>query len=279
MDQVCRPIEIILSDHSSTDGTTDVLNRLAAAYDGPHKITRLDCPLTEHNGMVGLNIHLKWAIEQTDCERILPMSGDDFALPDFAMTILRCFDEHPEAVMCATAMTFIQPEAIEECDYSSVSAHNRQGWITVSEVINNAVGGSCANAFTREFWNQVGPIPGACGPDLYMPGLAAAVGGFWYEYAPLYAHVMHKSVDNMGLGGVLRAVEEDDTARTQTLEHMQFQIGSAWLAVLRKLVSLGLGSPEDVNELANAALNTFGAWSDVRLDMTMRRIPPKGFPI
>ncbi len=80
LDQVCRPIEVILSDQGSTDGTTQILDRVATEYRGPHKLTRLDCPLTDRKGMAGLNAHLEWAIAQTDCEAITPMSGDDFCL-------------------------------------------------------------------------------------------------------------------------------------------------------------------------------------------------------
>lgn len=274
--QVCRPIEIILSDQGSTDGTREILDRVAKEYDGPHKLTRLDCPHTENKGMAGLNAHLKWAIEQTDCEAITPMSGDDFALPGFARALLNGFDEHPEAVMIGTAMTFVQPG--NEDDHSTVSACNQAGWISVHDHIHHLVGGSTATAFKREFWEVVGPVPGVCGVDLYMPAMAAAFNGFWYHYEPLYAHVQHKNLENMGLGGVLRAIDSEH-ARTQTMEHIQFQIGSAWLHCLRKLMQLGAGSPEDQHELAQSTLDTFSAWSDVRLKMTLERIEPRGFPI
>ncbi len=277
LDQVCRPIEIILSDQGSTDGTREILDRVAAEYRGPHKLTRLDCPLTDRKGMAGLNAHLEWAIAQTECEAITPMSGDDFALPGFAKALLQGFDEHPEAVMVGTSMSFVEPG--QETKLDCVSACDNPGWISVAEHINHKVGGSTATAFKRDFWRVVGPVPGICGVDLYMPAMAAAFNGFWFIKEPLYAHVWHKSENNMGLGGVMLAAGEDEARRIQIMEHIQFQIGSAWQHVLGKLMTLGAGSEEDRHELAQAAFNTFCSWADVRLDMTLKRIEPRSFPI
>lgn len=278
LDQVCRPIEIILSDQGSTDGTREILDRVAAEYQGPHKLTRLNCPFTERKGMAGLNLHLEWAIAETDCEWITPMSGDDFCLPGFARALLNGMDEHPEAVMVGTAMCFVDPGKEDQRSLVSACA-DEDGWISVAAHINNKVGGSSATAFKRDFWRVVGPVPGICGVDLYMPALAAAYNGFWFIKEALYAHVHHVNENNMGQGGILRAIEGDERRKLQTMEHIQFQIGSAWYSCLGKLMALQSGSDEDKHELAQAAFNTFCSWADVRLKMTLERVEPRGFPI
>ena len=278
LDQVCRPIEVILSDQGSTDGTREILDRVASEYEGPHKVTRLNCPYTERKGMAGLNLHLEWAIAETDCEWVTPMSGDDFCLPGFALALLQCIEDHEEAVMVGTAMCFVEPG--KEDDQRSVSAcSDLSGWVSVEQHINNKVGGSTATAFSRDFWRVAGPVPGICGVDLYMPARAAAFNGFWFHKEALYAHVHHKNEHNMGLGGIMRAVDGDKQRELQVLEHIQFQIGSAWYAVLKKIMELDAGSEQDRNELAQAALNTFCSWADVRLNMTLTGVEPKGFPI
>src|SRR3990167_9341912 len=69
-------VEILLSDAGSTDGSKVILDKLAAEYNGPHKVRRLDCPCADSQGMPGLNAHINWAMTQTEADVVMALSGD-----------------------------------------------------------------------------------------------------------------------------------------------------------------------------------------------------------
>ena len=77
------PIELLLSDQGSIDGTGAVLDELAARYKGPHTVRRLQCPRIEVRGMPGLNEHVNWAMTQTDADVVMQLSADDYDLAQF----------------------------------------------------------------------------------------------------------------------------------------------------------------------------------------------------
>src|SRR5678815_246024 len=76
--QVGPPIELLLSDQGSHDGTATILDDMARSYAGPHKVRRLNCPDIELIGMPGMNAHVNWAMTQTDADVVMQLSADDY---------------------------------------------------------------------------------------------------------------------------------------------------------------------------------------------------------
>ncbi len=75
--QTYSPLEIVVSDDASTDGTHPLLQRLVGEYRGPHR-------LILRRNAVRRNVvgHLADAVPSTTGELIVVAAGDDVSLPD-----------------------------------------------------------------------------------------------------------------------------------------------------------------------------------------------------
>lgn len=268
------PLEIVLSDQGSTDGTRELLHRLAGEYRGPHEVRLLDCPDTTARGMAGLNAHLAWLHNELDAEIFVPSSADDDAHPERTAKLVAAF-ERTGADMVGAAMSFQNPGAAEP---HARSAHAREGWISVAECVQAKVGGSSAPAWRRDFWHRIAPFPGICGPDLWMPPLACVLGGFYYLNEPLYTYFHHADGSNTGLEGA-RLLAQSDAEKRVIDEHRFFQSAAAWNWVLRRLDSLKVGTVDD-RRWVNEAFQAYAeAWMDARMQMAVNKERPEIFPI
>lgn len=70
------PLEIIISDDCSQDGTFAVLQAIAAAYKGPHKVV-----LNRNSRNLGIAAHFDRVTELASAEFIVGGAGDDLSLP------------------------------------------------------------------------------------------------------------------------------------------------------------------------------------------------------
>ena len=86
------PLEIILSDDCSPDGTFAIMQEMAAAYHGPHRVILNRPP---HN--LGLSAHLDHAVKQASGEWIVIAAGDDISLPDRVSKHMQLATQYPEA--------------------------------------------------------------------------------------------------------------------------------------------------------------------------------------
>lgn len=271
--QTYAPMEIVLSDQGSTDGTLELFQRLAAEYQGPNTVRVLSCPRTERRGMAGLNDHLAWLHAELDCELFVASAADDYAAPERTAVIVEAF-ERTGADMVGTSMLIEDPAGKQPLRRS---AFQKAGWVSVTECVTDRVGGSCAPAWRRSLWERLEPIPPLGSPDVWMPPVAAALGGLWYVNQPLYTRLDHADVKNTGLEGVILALPESE--RRPVDEHRLFQTAGSWQWVAKTLLRLGVGSAEDLSAVRDAALAHYQAWHDVREAMTLAREAPKPFPI
>lgn len=85
--QTYSPLEIVVSDDASNDGTYPLLQRLVDAYDGPHR-------LILRRNAVRRNVvgHLADAVPFTTGELIVVAAGDDISLPDRVECVARAWE-------------------------------------------------------------------------------------------------------------------------------------------------------------------------------------------
>ncbi len=75
--QTYEPLEVIVNDDASTDGSWDIIQRIAAEYAGPHKVILNRC---ETNMDIMRSFETLCALSSG--ELIVKAGGDDVSYPD-----------------------------------------------------------------------------------------------------------------------------------------------------------------------------------------------------
>ncbi len=77
LDQTYTPLQVVISDDASPDGTFDEIKKLVDDYTGPHRIV-----LNRNPTNVGLTGNVNRLVELAEGELILIAAGDDYSLPE-----------------------------------------------------------------------------------------------------------------------------------------------------------------------------------------------------
>jgi len=93
--QTYSPLEIILSDNTSTDGTFEVMRTMAAAYRGQHKIV---LNRTETNK--GLADHVNRIAKLARGELLVWADGDDISSPERTALLFKAWDATGRQAAC-----------------------------------------------------------------------------------------------------------------------------------------------------------------------------------
>lgn len=84
--QTYSPLEIILSDDCSPDGTFAIMQEMAAAYTGPHKVRAVQTPRN-----LGLIQHMLLRGREAEGEVVVVAAGDDISLPQRVASLAKAF--------------------------------------------------------------------------------------------------------------------------------------------------------------------------------------------
>lgn len=90
------PLEIVLSDHGSTDGTREILAGIARDYRGPHRVK-----LNRSQSAGGILGHFLDAVAVSSGELIVMAGGDDISLPSRVASLVRRWRESGAAFVCS----------------------------------------------------------------------------------------------------------------------------------------------------------------------------------
>jgi len=271
--QSYRSMEIILADGRSTDGTREILERLAAEHRGANRVRVVECGGPGGRGHSGFNGDLAWLHQKLDYDIFIPQCGDDYVAPARAARMVEAF-ESSGAAMVNSAMYFEDPAGKEPL---ARSTFQRPGWAEVRHCVEDKIGCGCP-AWRRELFDRIAPIPMTSGLDIWMPPLAAVLGGLWWVNEPLYTYVRHAEPDNLGFEGA-RSAATDEAGRRAIEELMFFQIARGWRWALAKMKELGAGTAEDHSWIRETVFAHEGSWSDMRETMSLKREPSRLLPV
>lgn len=98
--QNCAPLQIILSDDASTDGTFEILQDIASKYSGPHNVIA-----RQNQKNLGVNKHMSKAIELASCDFLIWSAGDDVSEPNRAQIILDAYARTHAKLIYSDAFT------------------------------------------------------------------------------------------------------------------------------------------------------------------------------
>ena len=182
--QTYEPLEIILSDDCSSDRTFQIMQEMAAAYDGPHEIRTV-----RNNINLGLIEHINNIAEISNGEIILFAAGDDISARYRAERTTRAFEFSKDctAVFCGVS---------EEQKYTSRTTEpiNIQEIHSTEIFINTGgAGRGAAYAYRRDvlFWQ--GKIPYIVkSEDKFLPARACLVGKVYRLNEPLLYYRRHQ---------------------------------------------------------------------------------------
>jgi glycosyltransferase involved in cell wall biosynthesis len=148
LSQTYSPLEIILSDDCSTDGTFAIMEELAASYQGSHKVI-----LNRNEENLGIAGHANRVMEMSTGEWIVFAAGDDISLPGRVSTTLRVAEQYPDAYSVMLGVTVLgegrsAPVVLERVTRFPDTLKRENG-VTVG----------ASHACRRESYSMFGPIP------------------------------------------------------------------------------------------------------------------------
>ena len=160
--QTYSPLEIILSDDCSRDRTFDIMQKMAAAYRGPHRLVLNRNPVCRSIGG-----HLNRIVELAQGDLIVGAAGDDVSLPQRTAAVYEAW------VRSGRRATSIHAGIIQigETGQAIEEVFKTRGWDQKGEVVEQTVSPlayvqtleplvfGCAHAFSRQLFRVFGDMP------------------------------------------------------------------------------------------------------------------------
>jgi glycosyltransferase involved in cell wall biosynthesis len=170
--QTYSPLEIVISDDASTDGTWAAIERAVAGYGGPHRIVLNRNP---HN--LGIGAHLNRMVGLSHGELLFVAAGDDISLPQRCERVVEAWvaaGRRPDLVSSALVDLDEAGRTHDTITPTDLSTYrDAADWIARPPHVVGA-----AQAWTRRLHDRFGPLPaGAVAEDLLMVFRAIVGGG------------------------------------------------------------------------------------------------------
>lgn len=182
--QTYEQLEIILSDDCSPDRTFEIMQEIAAAYKGPHRVVLNRNPVN-----LGLVPHIDRVMELVSGDFIVVNAGDDVSVPHRTERLARTWLESRKSlslVHSAVMSTSSEREPIRLLKPPERTI-NSPTPKTIIVDRSHVIGASAA--WSREVFDKYGPLGnGLSTEDRIIPFRAATLGGLAYIDEPLVLH-------------------------------------------------------------------------------------------
>lgn len=182
--QTYSPLEIVLSDDCSPDGTFAIMEALAAGYRGPHqvRVRRSD----RNRGLTG---HLNDVLWETRGRLVVFQAGDDASEPDRTEVLV----DRWLALGRPTCSLFSEYRGISEDGATLAVAggepfRSDASWQRLADRDRRIMGSypGCTQAFTRDAFEFFGPLPeDVVQEDICLQLRSAILGGIGFVARPL----------------------------------------------------------------------------------------------
>ena len=111
--QTYEPLEIILSDDCSSDLTFEIMQEMAAAYQGPHQVI-----VRQSDENCGLFNHILEVAQNSRGEFIVVAAGDDISLPERTSAVIPHFKDKEVLALSSDEIVIDENGKIQENDKS-----------------------------------------------------------------------------------------------------------------------------------------------------------------
>ena len=187
--QTYSPLEIILSDDCSRDRTFDIMQDMAAAYHGPHRIM-----LNRNPKNLGIGNHVNALVKLSRGSLIVTAAGDDVSIPHRTQ---------------ASYEFWLQGNGVIKSLFSNALVIDEKGsgqgplfakLIDFSEdmsqfvAVGNCWVAGCTHCFSRELFERFPPLPaGIIHEDRAIPFRAILLGKIGYTPQQLIHYRRHST--------------------------------------------------------------------------------------
>ena len=143
--QTYDPLEIILSDDCSTDRTFEIMEEMALAYKGPHKILIRKSPVNR-----GLGLHILDVSELMNGHYVIVAGGDDISLPHRTIALIKTMHKERRKLAASNYNRMSEFGKIEEYNITNCYESNYL-WKIIDSNANYFVLG-CTAAYEKYFF-------------------------------------------------------------------------------------------------------------------------------
>jgi GT2 family glycosyltransferase len=169
--QTGPPIELLLSDDASTDGSFELMAQATAAYSGPHRVLLNRNPVN-----LGIGAHLNRLVELSSGELLLIAAGDDASLPQRCERIAAAWEaasRRPDLIASP-----LRDMAADGSLHGSVAVDDLSQWDLARFLRERPLVIGAGQAWTRRAFERFGPFdPAIAYEDQVMCFRALAGGG------------------------------------------------------------------------------------------------------
>lgn len=261
--QTYSPLEVVIADDHSRDGSFAIAQEMAAAYRGPHTLR-----LTRSNSNSGLAGQLNRTMNMCRGELVLVGAGDDVSLPNRAEVTLQAWEHSGrKATSLFSSYAIMSHEGVVEgvgglrgdpgdkAPFPALTGDLGSFLMRKQPVVNG-----CTHAWSPEVFNYFGPLTSNL-EDLVLSFRTLAIGEMVYIREPLVKYRRHQS-------NVSFLAEKDDTRsfehRENRLRWVDIQSVHAYDDMLRDIDTLrrrGRISPAESQRLVEVATRKRNAYA------------------
>ncbi|MGD1083164.1 MAG: glycosyltransferase [Verrucomicrobiota bacterium] len=189
------PLEIILSDDCSPDGTYEIMEQMAEAYAGPHKLV-----LNRNRQNLGLGGHVNAVMEMARGELIIMAAGDDVSLPERTTVLTEAWvrEERPAGIASGIIAMDQNGERMEAHTDIILPRGHKGGVMPPPALVrlfleHTRIGLlGCSAAWSKENWNLFGKIrEGVMHEDVILSFRGFLIGGLYTVNQSLVKYRSH----------------------------------------------------------------------------------------
>lgn len=179
--QDCEPIDILISDDASSDGTVKAIEATLSGYSGPHRVRVNQNPLN-----LGIARHINRCMEMIDTDIVIAAAGDDISMPDRVARTLEAF-RRTGALLVHSRVEQMGPDGETLSGaYPQDSALFLRSTALRRAAVSMALYIGATGAWHRALYDRYGPIRNPeCYEDLILGFRAALEGRIAFVDRPL----------------------------------------------------------------------------------------------
>ncbi|RKF12370.1 glycosyltransferase [Roseovarius spongiae] len=183
--QTYEPLEIILSDDCSPDRTYEIMQEMAAAYDGPHRVV-----LNRNEPNLGMVPHIDRVMEIATGGYVLINAGDDVSLPKRAEKHAKVWIESSRSIKLIHSIAYRVTKDRVKFGMRRPNPRIIESPTPLTLVKYRTCALGATVGLDKEIFDKFGPLGGAKTEDRIMAFRATLLGEIHFIEEPLVEYRM-----------------------------------------------------------------------------------------